>query len=455
MMLMTLLVIGPPLGRGPMLSKIQSLALLPFPTENEQQALDALLAEAERSFPKDAEVLDWSAYRWERRGEAAKAEAAWSEALAATANLPAPERAAVGARIAQRLGYLLLAGGKAGEATQLAKQATELAPGDAGGYYLMSDAALETGALAQLADFLKNAASRPEVPQDVTWLYWDLLAKTGAWSSLADEIAAMEDTYSPSGERHYFLGLLAQQRGAAREELTHQWIAFENASSANRWEGEARFRLEQLLSQMTTPENPSSLAEAIRASRGLFDREAVVGLAGLAQSLEPTNAEEELIALHLQALAADQLDEPDQAIAKWRQLLRDHPGFIPAVVGLADVLEIVGEREEAVKLQERAREQKPEHRLVRELYRLGATFALEGAGLKVILVEPGGALDQEGIRPGDLILALDGDPLRELSPRQRLQRIRQFQGGKITYQATEGDVLTAEVPLLMDAGPVR
>lgn len=445
-----------PTERGKLLGRIADLARLSFPDENQQAELDQLLIEADARFPNDAEILNWSGYRWDRRGKLDQAEAAWRDALRAFEVMPQPKRSELEAMITQRLGFLVLSRGKADEAAALAKRSIAVAPSDIGGYQLLADSALENGKLAELASLLNEAASRPgPAREEIGWLYLDLLAKTGDWNALEEVLEGTPDLNPPTGERHHFLALLAQRSGNRRGEIIHHWIAVENASRSDRWEAESRTRLDQLINVPPAGGVVDPVAEVIFQSRGLFDEAAAEKLAARAEDFMPTSPAEELLRGYAQALASEKLGDSDGAQARWNRILQRWPAFVPALISAADLVEVAGDYDAAVKLRTRARMLRPEHRMVRELYRLGGTFRLVPDGAKVILVEPDGVLEGVGIQPGDVVVALDDQPLAELSPRDQLQRIRQFFGGRVRYRTAAGEELVAELPVQFDEMPVR
>lgn len=420
------------------LRELDEIAETPFPRESQIERAKKLMALLDRDYPHEPATLYWSGVFANRRDDLSGAEAAWSKAVAAPAGGEDGLSATYRARAAERLGHLRLGSNDLSAAEALAMKAIEADPTDASGYALLALVALRTGKLepviARLAPLAKgDTADRAALRQ----LYLELLAETGGW----DAIAATLNRRPPgtSGVDEHFRARLAEAAGDARSALVHHALADLLAPVGERTARLSREAVARAVA--TSPEllAPSArpLVELLKLDRPTEANEAL----GRAKSFTPRDgAEERLIGL-LGARALADLDRLADAEVAYRRVVERFPDFAPARVGLGEVLEAAGKREDADRHYAAALAIAPRAGCVRLIDRLGARLSPTKLGVMLGPITRGSPWDEFGMHGGEEIVALDGERIADLSPFRRLRRVRRFQGGEVGYRANGADVV--------------
>ena len=445
-----------------LVAQIERLADSPFPDEEQQRTFESLVTRCARLFPQEPVSLFWQGALRERQHDSVGAAALWRQALECRTKVSGERNEPTWARCCQRLGALHLDLREAAQAEELAQRSIRLAPGDLRGYRLLLDATLHTGHIFAALQAIREAARQfGDSEPAFTRLYFETLTQVGDWQTFRQLVTKRAQHASPlDGDVHQIFWLGWQSWMATR------WPRFFITALPSGTVARTGRPLRDPLGLCAVSRRGTRLYRPCcsncwsssvwrdRAANG-FAREGRVEAAQelLRLPVKPPadNALARLVVGHDRALALTAIGDLPAARKAWQQLVDEWPDFAPALCGLAEIFEVTGQTEEARRLFEQARALCPTNGKVQLIDRLGGKFQLADDGVAVTAVAPGSPLDRFGLRPGDVVLALDGEPLAKQPTLDRLRAMRLFQGGEVTYRTANGESITDEMELVLFA----
>lgn len=425
--------------------RVSVLATKPFPSPADRQRLEQNIDELAKRYPGDPWTMYWQGRLAERKGDSASARAYWQKALAAHSRLAPLEDSLPHARAHQRLGEDCLGKNDLPGALAHAKAAQKLAPAEAEGYQLEWDARLALGDLAPLERHLRRAAHHfGGSSSQLLGMYWELLSVRGDWKALQDELARR-----PKGWDFlvlHFQAMMDEMADQPAAAWAGHYLASQLGPVGGRWTRRSRHWLE---THPAAPQKEAGRYPFANAYR-LAGRKSMAGetLNALPKgTMADSNGE--VARAMLETEAHSLLGHPAEVARIAAEVSRRHPGFAPLLVREGEAREALGQPDEAARLFADARSRASACSLVARLNRMGAEFVPAPDGATAKSVQPDSPWGDAGLCPGDTVLALDGQRLAGLPIAERMQAVRQFQGGKAEFRTKDGERLTREMELVL------
>lgn len=423
---------------------LERLTSKPFPSPKDEAAIEHGAARLTELFPKEPLSHYWRGVFLDRQGDSKGAAESFRASTEAPSKLLENEDDAVRARAWVRLGLDDLSRDELEEARAKASRAIALAPDSPAGYRLLLDAGLRDGRFTGAVEILRRAAKKSEA---LTPLLLESLASIGDWSGVESVLAAQKSPGSLDPLAMHYRARMADAKGAVGEAFVRHFLASRVGGVDQRttWKSlEETRRLAAAPAPLPARLRPLAIA-VDAADRRLGGREATEALA----QFQPQGEFERLIAEHLAAEAAFATKQYDEAAVHWRGALAVAPEYAPALVGLGEALEAVGQDKEARALFSRARRIAPKCAKVDPLFRMGALVRPAKEGAEIVEVDPRGPYAELGLLPGDILLRLDEQDLARMPPADQVRAARVFQGGTVTYRTRDGEDVTLEMDLVL------
>ena len=434
-----------------------------------QDQLDGLakrISTMERDFAGDAVTLYWQGIRADRDRETESQSAEFFErSLQAKSTSSANTRANVAYRASVILGLIRLGEGKAKEAYQLAERALKVDPDQPDAYRLLVDASFQLNRLDAVAAMLRaKIAEDPEISSDLIDIYFSLLLERGERDKLQAAIDRQLSINPASASSRYFSAALKSQGGTKSPEIDVLYII---ASLNGGRRAESTIRAQDYLSRRVLERLAMSASSEtdwawvsdmiaryeIGQRRGLpTDFSELPEVLAVAQRLPAGDHSAAILKEHLVATLELMSGKENEAKPRWENVVKGWPKFVPALCRLAELTEAEGSPESlrrAELLWKEAMALEPENPLVRDHVRLGLDIHAIADGIVIDQVADMSPIIGAGLAKGDTLLSIDGKPLKTLRPLERLRRVRLFTGGDLEWKTPTGDVMTANVPLLL------
>ena len=432
---------------------LERLADKPYLDRREEKEFERLVDRGAERYLDEPEMLYWVGDLFERRGKASEASAVWRKALESPSKAPNAVAGRVRARCAQRLGYRSLEDLDDAEASRLAEQSLRWAPDDIRGYRLLFDTSLRTGRIFEVIPKLRTASDRFGARDpDFISLYFDVLASVGDWETLRSDLSERLALAPNSTDSSHFQALLAHAAGKRLEAFAYHFLAMHDGPLDRPTTRRSAWFVER---QVQTNDRETAgplrlLVEAYaKCDRPESSDEALDLLEELRRGAASTSAQQS-VAEHVRATALATSRRFDEALAVWRGLLERLPNYSAALCGAGELLELSGKFERADRLFDHAIRVAPKSRRVRGFFRLGARFQVVDEGIAIRSIDQEGPLAELGLRAGDLIVRLDGEPLREPNPLVRMRTLRHCRSGEFTYRDRNGKMTVVELEPLLD-----
>lgn len=390
-------------------------------------------------------ALLWAGKYALKQNEPQKARELWTQALSRENRLGDVANEQVWTDCHLLLGRMQLSLGNAAAAKDSALKANQLLPEDYRPLRLLYDASFRTGDLAETIRMIQQTFEKWPKNLDIALLYFSVLADTGNWQELSKQIEAQP----PEWQRHLhlFRARIADLNGNSMDTLCHLIVGYWNGDLDRAVCHECYRRLDPFVRV-----DPESVSKPMRVlAEGFF---AVSQPHPGSMILPDVQAQEPASDIHrfvldtMSAMLLAQRGEVEPAEKLLQSLLERDPRFLPAMVILGTVYQAKGKDEQAEELIKLARTESKTNWKVWELDRMGAHFAVAEEGVRVTHVEPNGPWYKFGLRAGDVILQLDKEVLRDLPPLKRLNVVRLFQGGDVTY-SSNGKTQQREMELVL------
>lgn len=432
--------------RDAILRQVRYLARLPFRGEEDSELLNRLLVVGKTEYPDDGEFFFWNGEVLEQEAKVREAELAWQEALRLIEkNRPIDNALKVSCLV--RLGYAALSRNDGILAADYADRAITTKPGDERGYRLLFDSAYRTGELIGVRSRIAAAYAENSSPE-LLRLVLEVHVQTGNWHELPRFIDQALSLDSVSTAAHHALARLAELEGNQRTAFIEHFIA----SNAGNGDDPLAVRSEALVQQTLTldPENlPDQLKPIVTVTLSAEQQnDAEKGLLVLSRTAV-SDRYEELWALHVKAVLLSIAGQAKQSTLLWEKLIERWPNYVPGLLAVGKAWEVNGRKDEALRIFKHAKEVRPHHSGVSQIFRLGAFFEVHDEGVKVTHVEPLSPLGRFGLKDGDVITELDNMRLSEQGAAERLHHARLFQGGRVTYRDSKGISQSREMEIVL------
>ena len=421
-----------------------------LPSETEKKLFQERLAELQKQSPGQPIAFLWDGEDHFRSEQYDQAKTAWTSGWKAIASSQGnPARKEVALRLAIRLGQLALQQDRLDEAEKWAQAAIDQGPDSPLGYELLVQTGLRSGRVLSQRTLIEDAVKKyADKNPGFNELYFRLLTDLGENDEVWTRAQKLLKQDSLDPVAHYFLADQYYRQGKLDDAAWHALVAVHNGSANKSLTLKAAKRADRLISNAERQATGNFQALAIGymlCARSDLAEEALDWL----KKAKPTDPWAQLIHRHASATAHTKLDQLEPAEKLWKSILDDYPNNIPALVGLAEIIEAKGGQEEADRLFHQAHQRTPDNGRVRQITRIGGKVALSKDGIKIVSVEPDGPLSQFGLSAGDEVLSLDQQDLSKMRPFKRLKKARQFQGGFITFRNSDGKKITRETELIL------
>ncbi len=418
-----------------------------FASDADRARLKILCQAGEKMAPGDSR---WTYYRgvgYDIGRDSDSADRMYRDAVTKAQRQVPPDHDTL-ARSAVRIGIYALVKREVKEAKLWAERALEAKPNYVPAYELLVDIDLQTGQSDETMQRLRDAQAKyGEQFPELVEIYFDALLRAGQIKVIEQEVDAKTKQNPESNQARYFRGVLAQSRGETAQAFALYYLAFK----AGEMDHGTTAKAKDFCGRTIQVDN-DRLAEPLRslvigyanAGRTETSQAAITAL----KAAKPATREQAWVVTHLLGLAYTATEQLAESKQEWEKLLRDLPNYPPALVGLGEVLEAMGDVAGADKLFAQAKSVAPNNERVRQIFRLGVKVRTHKRGVQLVAIEPSTPFDRFGCRPGDVITRLDDEPIDDISVIERLKRVRQWLGGEVAYITETGEEKKGEMELI-------
>jgi len=426
------------------------------------------VAQMQRRFPNDAVSHYWEGVAVDRARDPnrdADAEHAFEKALLAETVSSTETSSDVRYRAAVLLGLIKLGQAKGGEARKLAERAIKISPKRPAAYRLLVDACFQTNQLDVAEGLIKEIVARePAIDGEILDLYFNLLLQRGKGDELQREVRRQLTANPTSAPANYVAALTLAQRDPKSSEAERRFIiaslngAKQQDCTIRSQDYLSRRVLDRLMSTSASDAEWAWVADMVARyeigeRRGLpADYSELPSVLEGAKRLTADDEDSRLLRDHLIASLELFSGNTEAAKESWTRVVEKWPRFVPALCRLAEVTEAEGTPiavKQAQDLWRTADALEPENPLVRDHIRFGVELSSTADGVRIDKLDPLSPASDSGLAAGDTITKINRKELNTLKPIERLRLVRLFTGGEIKYKTAAGELMSAEVPLLL------